>query len=223
MAVYAHPDDPDVSCGGTLARWAAAGCEVTVVICALGDKGSDDPTASPEEVAALRATEAERATALLGAVRLHHLSRRDGEVENDAALRADLVTLIRSHRPDTIVCPDPTAVFFGEHHYNHRDHRMVGWATLDATSPAASSPLYFPAAGPPHAPARVLMSGSLEPNVWVDISQSLEAKLAAVDCHRSQLADANDWFASAIRAGAEEAGRQAGVDFAEAFRLLELV
>ena len=222
MAVYAHPDDPDVSCGGTLSRWAAAGCEVTVVVCALGDKGSDEPGASPVEVAELRAREAEQATALLGVRFLHRLGHRDGEVENDAALRRELVSLIRLHRPETIVCPDPTAVFFGAHHYNHRDHRQVGWATLDATSPAASSPLYFPDAGPPHAPSAVLMSGSLEPDVWVDVSGSLEAKLAAVGCHRSQLADANDWFASAIRAGAEEAGRRAGVRFAEAFRRLEL-
>jgi LmbE family N-acetylglucosaminyl deacetylase len=222
MAIYAHPDDPDVSCGGTLARWSAAGCEVTVVICALGDKGSAELNVSPDEVVSRRTEEAEQATKLLGVRTLHSLGRRDGEIENDSSLRGELVKLIRRHQPDTIVCPDPTAVFFGAHHYNHRDHRVVGWAALDATAPAASSPLYFPGAGPPHGPGTVLMSGSLEPDVYVDISESIDAKLAAVSCHQSQLTDANDWFASAIRAGAEEAGRQAGVPFAEAFRRLEL-
>lgn len=222
LAVYAHPDDPDLSCGGTLATWAAGGCEVHVLLCAAGDKGSTDPADLPAEVARRRHDEAERATALLGAARLHHLDRPDGEVSNDLALRAAIVSVIRSTRPEVVVCPDPSAVFFGSHHYNHRDHREVGWAALDAVAPAAASPLYFPDAGPVHHVSRVLMSGSLEPSVYVDISATIERKVRAVACHESQLDDANDWYASALRDGAEEAGRQAGVAFAEAFRLLEL-
>ncbi|MFP5378032.1 MAG: PIG-L deacetylase family protein, partial [Acidimicrobiia bacterium] len=64
LAVYAHPDDPEVSCGGTLARWAAAGAEVHVVVCAAGDKGSSDPAARPEELARRRAAEVEAANAV---------------------------------------------------------------------------------------------------------------------------------------------------------------
>ncbi len=47
LAIYAHPDDPDVSCGGTLAVWAKAGCEVTVLLCTDGGKGSPRPVARP--------------------------------------------------------------------------------------------------------------------------------------------------------------------------------
>lgn len=223
LAVYAHPDDPDISCGGTLARWSAGGCDVALVICAAGDKGSAEPSDSPEQVIERRAGEARAAAGLLGIRRLHELGLRDGEFENDLALRFELVRLIRAHRPDVVVCPDPTAVFFGAHHYNHRDHRIVGWAALDATAPAASSPLYFREAGPPHAVSAVLMSGSLEPNLWVDIGDSMEAKVKAVACHKSQLADANDWFASALREGAKEAGRQVDVSHAEAFRRVALL
>ncbi len=68
----------------------------------------------------------------------------------------------------------------------------------------------------------MLLSGSLEPNAWVDIGETIEVKVRAVACHESQLADANDWFASALRDGAGEAGRSAGVEFAEAFRGLWL-
>jgi LmbE family N-acetylglucosaminyl deacetylase len=223
LAIYAHPDDPDISCGGTLAKWARGGCEVHVLLCTAGDKGSSDPGATPGEVAIRRLGEARKATALLGVSALHHLDRPDGEIENDLETRRELVRVIRRTVPDVVICPDPTAVFFGAHHFNHRDHRMVGWAVLDSIAPAAASPLYFPESGPPHEVARVLLSGSLEPDVWVDVSETIDVKVEAVACHESQLADANDWFASALRDGAEEAGRQAGVRFAEAFRALELL
>lgn len=222
LAIYAHPDDPDISCGGTLAKWAAAGCEVHVLLCTAGDKGSSNPKDDGKEVARRRLDEARRATELLGVSELHHLDWPDGEIENDLATREQLVEVVRSTLPEVVVCPDPSAVFFGTHHYNHRDHRVVGWAALDAVAPAAASPLYFPDAGAPHQVTAVLMSGSLEPNVWVDVTGTIDVKVRAVACHESQLIDANDWFASALRDGAEEAGRQAKVRFAEAFRRLEL-
>ncbi|MHB1986846.1 MAG: PIG-L deacetylase family protein [Acidimicrobiales bacterium] len=222
LAIYAHPDDADISCGGTLAKWAAEGSEVHVLLCAAGDKGSVDAGDDASEVARHRLDEARRATELLGVRSLYHLDRPDGEIENDTQTRAELVERIRKIKPDVVVCPDPSAVFFGTHHYNHRDHRAVGWATLDSVAPAAASPLYFPQAGVAYQVATVLMSGSLEPNLWVDVTSTIELKVRAVACHESQLLDANDWFASALRDGAEEAGREAGVLFAEAFRRLEL-
>jgi LmbE family N-acetylglucosaminyl deacetylase len=130
---------------------------------------------------------------------------------------------MRSHRPDVVICPDPTAVFFGAHHYNHRDHRIVGWAALDSAAPASGSSLYFPESGLAHQIPVALLSGSLEANVWVDIEATIEQKLRAVARHETQLADANDWFASALRDGAQHAGRQAGVLYAEAFRRVLLV
>jgi LmbE family N-acetylglucosaminyl deacetylase len=222
LAVYAHPDDPDISCGGTLAKWARDGSEVHVVICAMGDKGSIDPGDDPVEVSTRRADEARHAAAILSVAGLHLLGRSDGELDNDLALRSELVGLMRAHRPEVVVCPDPTAVFFGAHHYNHRDHRVVGWAALDAAAPASGSPLYFPTMGLPHQVPFALLSGSLETNSWVDIETTIDLKLRAVGCHESQLVDANDWYASALRDGAEEAGRQVGVRYAEAFRRVRL-
>lgn len=223
LAVYAHPDDPDISCGGTLAKWARAGSEVHVVICAAGDKGSSDPAANREMVIERRADEARQAGATLELAGLHLLGRSDGEFDNDVPLRSELVGLMRTHRPDVVVCPDPTAVFFGAHHYNHRDHRIVGWAALDSAAPASGSSLYFPESGPAHQIPVALLSGSLEANVWVDIETTIDQKLRAVARHESQLADANDWFASALRDGAQHAGRQAGVSYAEAFRRVLLI
>lgn len=223
LAVYAHPDDADVSCGGTLARWASEGAEVHVLVCTSGDKGSSDAGTVPTELAARRAAEMSAAARVLG-VEGHQLGWPDGELYDERALTERIVGVIRRVRPDTVLCPDPTAVFFGQHYYNHRDHRAVGWATLDAVAPAASQPHYFPEAGPPHQVETVLLTGTISPDVWVDVSSSLETKTKAVMCHGSQLGDgAGEWFRQLVRQRAEEAGRQAGVRHAEGFRRLRLV
>jgi len=222
LAVYAHPDDPDVSCGGTLARWARGGAEVHVVICTNGDKGTSDPAADPIALARRRLAEAAKAADLLGVTGQQVLGYPDGELVDDHALRARLVATIRQLRPVTVLCPDPTAVFFGEDYFNHRDHRVVGFAVLDALSPAAALPHYFPEAGAAHQVETVLMSGTLEPSVWVDVTGTIEEKVDAVSCHRSQFADGGEWARRAVRLRAEEDGRRAGVAFAEGFRRLRL-
>jgi LmbE family N-acetylglucosaminyl deacetylase len=222
LAIYAHPDDPAISCGGTLACWAAGGSTVHVVICTAGDKGTTDPGTDPDALAQLRVVEAERSAELLGVRGTYFLGRLDGELENDAALRRELVEIIRDLRPEAIVSPDPLAVFFGEHHYNHRDHRVVGWAALDAAAPAAALPLYFKGTGTAHQVTAAYLSGSLQPSVWVDVTSTIDRKIEAVSCHVSQLVDAGDWIASALRDGAEDSGRDAGVDYAEPFRRIWL-
>ena len=144
VAVYAHPDDSDVSCGGTLARWADAGTTVDLIVCAAGDKGTRDAATQVGSLVAVRAAEVEAAARVLGLSGVHRLGRPDGEFENDADLRRELVLLLRELRPEVLICPDPLAVFFGEHYYNHRDHRVVGYAALDAAAPAAASPCTSP-------------------------------------------------------------------------------
>ncbi len=222
LAVYAHPDDPDVSCGGTLARWAAAGSQVHVVVCAAGDKGSSDPSVGRAELTRRRAAEVAAATKVLGVAAHHLLGHPDGEIENTPALRAELVGLVRRVKPQVVVCPDPTAVLFGSRYFNHRDHRQVGWATLDAVAPAASSPHYFPEEGPPHQVEAVYLSGTLEPDLWVEITATIEAKAQALMCHESQLSETGEWLRQVVHQRAEEGGRVAGVAYAEGFRLLRL-
>jgi LmbE family N-acetylglucosaminyl deacetylase len=124
--------------------------------------------------------------------------------------------------PETVVCPDPTAVFFGERYFNHRDHRIVGWVAMDAVAPAAALPHYFPEAGPAHQVSSVYLSGTLAPNVWVDVSAFIDAKAEALLCHRSQIDEPGEWLRTVVRQRAEEAGRQAGVRYAEGFRRLLL-
>ena len=133
-----------------------------------------------------------------------------------------LVEWVRRLRPEVVCGHDPTAMFFGQEYFNHRDHRIAGAALLDAVSPAAALPLYFPDAGPAHQVATVLLSGTLEPDEWVDVSETIECKAAAVECHRTQFAEPGGWAGEAVRRRAEEEGRRAGVPFAEGFRRLTL-
>jgi len=222
LAVYAHPDDPEISCGATLARWAATGSEVHVLVCTRGEKGSKDPSVDPVELAGRRVGEMEAAGRVLGLAGREQLAIGDGDLANTAEVREAIVATIRRTRPDVVVCPDPTAVIFGDTYFNHADHRIAGWATLDAVSPAAGNPHYFPAAGPPHAVGVVLLSGTLEPNVWVDVGASLEAKVEALLCHASQLEGSAEFFRTVLRGRAEAEGRAAGVAYAEGFRRLTL-
>ena len=222
VAVYAHPDDADVSCGGTVARWASEGAAVHVIVCATGDKGSSDAAVVPEELARRRAAEVAAAVEALGLAGHTVLGHPDGALANDDVLRGQLVAAVRDLRPDVVVCPDPTAVFFGSSYVNHRDHRVVGWATLDAVAHECRSPHYFPSAGAAWRVDEVWLSGSLEPDTWVDIASTIDAKTEALRCHASQVGEAGEWLRTFVHERAEEAGREAGVRYAEGFRRLLL-
>jgi LmbE family N-acetylglucosaminyl deacetylase len=222
LAVYAHPDDPDVSAGGTLARWAGAGATIHVCICADGDKGSLDPRTVPSQLVDRRREEVAASGAILGVKAHHWLGFRDGELDDNLDLRGRLVALVRDVRPDVVVAPDPTAIYFGRHYVNHRDHRVVGWAVLDAVSPAAANPHYFPEAGTAHQVNAAYLSGTLEPDVWVDISATIDVKAAAIACHSSQVGENGEWLRGAVRQRAEDAGKSVSVAFAESYRLIQL-
>jgi LmbE family N-acetylglucosaminyl deacetylase len=226
LAVYAHPDDPEISAGGTLARWADAGAQVWLLITTRGEKGTSDPDADLDALARVRVEETAAAAAKLGFAGHFHLSYGDGELPDDQAVREAITRRVRELKPEVVLCPDPTAVFFGDAYFNHRDHRVTGLATLDAVAPAASTPHYFPehrAAGlSTHRVHEVYLSGTLEPNCWVDITDTLERKIDALFCHASQLTETGEWFREFLRTSAEEGGRAAGVRYAEGFRRLTL-
>lgn len=228
LAIFAHPDDPEVACAGTLSSWVDAGCEAKVLIVNAGDKGSTDPSADPAALAERRAAEVGAAAAVVGLAGWDVLGVPDGETSNGPELQERLVSAIRSWRPDVVIAPDPTAVFFGDAYVNHHDHRELGWAALDACAPMAGSPLYFRSAGDAHQVATVLLAGTLAPDGWVDIAATVDRKAAALACHESQLGPDADLVAEVVRARAEEAAAAAaaagvpGLTFAEGFRRLRL-
>lgn len=218
LAIFAHPDDPEVACAGTLAAWTAAGSEVHLVIANEGDKGRM-PANDDRPLADVRRDEAERAAEVLELASLQLLACPDGDLENTSAVRAQLIELVRALRPEVVIAPDPTAVFFGDTYVNHHDHRALGWAVLDISGSMAGGALYAPHAGPPHQISSLLLAGTLEPDTWVDIGDTLAKKLAALRCHVSQLDEGGaDVLADLVEARAEDAGRSAGVRYAEGFR-----
>ena len=152
LAVFGHPDDAEIAAGGVLARWAAAGRAVHLLVLTNGDRGSQDRTADRAELARVRGQETVDAARILGLAEATVLDIHDGELENDHAVRAEVVRAVRTVRPSVVVSCDPTAWFFertpegttsGAAFYNHVDHRTAGAIALDAVYPGAGNPHYF--------------------------------------------------------------------------------
>ncbi len=193
LVVLAHPDDPEYFCGGTVARWAAEGLDVTYCLVTSGDKGADGAEVDARELAHRREGEQQAAADVLGVRHVIFLRREDGTLEPDLGLRRDIVRVIRQARPDILITCDPTTLFPRRTRINHADHRAVGLATIDAVYPAAGSALFFPellAEGlTPHKVRQVYLAGSQNPDTAVDITDHLDRKLEALRCHRSQIPD----------------------------------
>ena len=137
LVVMAHPDDIEFTCGGTVAKLAEAGCDVSFCLVTSGDKGSKDASRTSWELARAREVEQEAAARVLGVQRCIFLRWPDGFVEDAPALRGQIVRVIREQRPDLVITWDPARGF------NHRDHRTVGQVTVDAVFPLARTPHYF--------------------------------------------------------------------------------
>ena len=225
LAIGAHPDDIEFGAGGTLARWAAAGCHVTMLVVTDGSKGSWDPNVDPVELADRRTAEQAEAAAALGAAEVVQLDYVDGELEYSMELRRRLCEQIRLAQPDVLLSHDPW-----KRYQIHPDHRATGLGATDAMV-AARDPLFFPDMDvAPHRPEAMLLWAADEPDHWEPIAETFSTKLTALLCHSSQGEttmgdaqandDARDSFEAKIRAWAER--NAAGTDFglAEAFKRL---
>ena len=227
MSIHAHPDDQEFSIGGTLAKWARAGCEIISVVITSGDSGSNDADKDgnyKEELAELREKEQLAANDVLGIKETIFLHYPDGELEPSLALRKDLTRLIRQFKPDTVSAGNPEAWFYGDEYVNHPDHRAAAQAACEAVFPAAGTRLIFPdllAAGyEPHDVRRLYVHGTEKPNTWVDITDTMDLKIKALQQHASQI-DPNEvgkWMTD----WAEEDAKDKGMKYAESFRVMIL-
>jgi LmbE family N-acetylglucosaminyl deacetylase len=227
LAVFGHPDDAEISSGGTLGRWANEGRAVHLLILTNGDRGSEDPKQDREELAATRRVESEAAGRVLGLASVQVLPFHDGELENSAEVRAHIVRRIREVRPSIVVSCDPTAWFFGNRYFNHADHRTAGAAALDAVFPGAGNPLFFSeqlSQGlEPWKVSEIWLGWSTEPNHYQDITGFMDRKLKALAEHASQVeGNMLGFFEQWLPVEAEEDGKKIGVQHAEGFRVLQL-
>ncbi|HEV8310198.1 MAG TPA: PIG-L deacetylase family protein [Methylomirabilota bacterium] len=223
LVVVAHPDDAEFGCAGSVARWGGDGVEVFYCIATNGNRGSNDPDMTPERLAVIREEEQRAAARTLGVKDLVFLGYPDGELEDTRDARRDVVRAIRRFRPDRLVTqnPYPTLNPYG----GHRDHRHAGRLALDAVYPYARDRLHFPEllqeGFQPHKVREVYLMGYTEPDTIVDITETMDRKLAALRCHASQLKD----FAAVeglVRERAADVGKPQGYTYAEGFRAIHL-
>lgn len=227
MSIQAHPDDQDYTVAGTLAKWAKAGCKVISVLITSGDSGSNDATKGADykaELARLRETEQLEANNTLGIQQTVFLHYPDGELEPSLALRKDLTRVIRQYKPDAVLAGNPEAWFYGNEYVNHPDHRAAAQAACAAVFPSAGTRLMFTdlleAGYEPHNVKRLYIHGSEKSDTWIDISETIDIKIEALQKHASQV-DAHEvdkW----MRDWAKEEGKEIGLDFAEAYRVMIL-
>lgn len=193
MVIVAHADDAEFMVAGTVALWVREGTKVTYVIVTNGNKGSDDPNVTGEQLAAVRRDEQQRAADRLGVDKVLFLGYEDGILQPTLELRRDLARLLRAHTPHTIVTFDPTTRFLSDTYPNHPDHRAAGDAAVDAAFPAARDRLTFPellAEGlQPHKVKEIWLGASETPNHWVNIETTLDQKIEALREHESQMGE----------------------------------
>ncbi|MDN5271591.1 PIG-L deacetylase family protein [Chloroflexus sp. MS-CIW-1] len=232
LVVVAHPDDAEFSCGGTLAAWAAEGWEITLVICTDGSGGGpDDATdvgpAARRRISDIRKAEQQAAARVLGLKEVIFLDYPDGMLQPTLELRRDIVRQIRRIRAQRVVCQSPDRVWTPQYSIPrfHPDHLAAANATLAAVYPAAQNSWDFPellAEGyPPSKVREVFVTGAPVLNFVVDISATIEQKLAALRCHVSQLGIDQTQLAEMVRQWAAERGREFGLPLAEAFHRVE--
>ncbi|MEM6281575.1 MAG: PIG-L deacetylase family protein [Chloroflexota bacterium] len=191
LGIFAHPDDAEFFCGATLARWAAEGADVHLLLATSGDKGSADPEMTSERLIEIREEEARKAAEVLGAKGVLFLRHPDGELAPSIELRRQLVRQIRLQKPDTVVTSDPTAFWYGTGYINHPDHRAIGDATLAAVFPTARDRLNFieherDEGLEPHKVARLYIAIPADQTVTVDVTDHIDRKLEALKEHKSQ-------------------------------------
>ena len=230
MVVVAHPDDAEFMAAGTVAKWAREGKDVVYVLCTSGDKGTSDLSVSPADLAEARRREQQAAGDRLGVREVVFLGYEDGVLQNSLGLRRDIVRQIRRFKPDVLICQDPTTRWSAQGYINHPDHRAAGDATLDAVYPSARDPHVFPdllADGlEPHKVREVYLGGTNHADVWVDIGDTIDTKIAALRAHESQVGNGArppDWdIEQVVRERARLVAEGQPMEYAEAFKYFKL-
>ena len=224
LVVVAHPDDAETGAGGTIATLVRQGARVTYVIVTSGTTGSSDRAMTPERLARIRETEQRNAARALGVAHVEFLGYKDGDVADTRDLRRDITREIRKWRPDRVIAQNPrrTLNLFA----SHRDHRVTGGVVLDCVYPLARDHLAFPELLPEYEPHRVreiyIVKWQEEDHqLVVDISETMDAKLRAIACHRSQFPDFPAMEAR-VRKRCAALGQPHGYAYAETFDRIRL-
>ncbi len=227
LSIAAHPDDLDFGCAGTTARWTAEGHEVVYCLVTDGQAGGFDNTISRDEMAQIRRAEQTKAAAVVGVEELHFLGFPDGSVESTLALRKALSRVIRLVCPDRVVSQSPVRNL-DRIYASHPDHLATGEAAMAAVYPDSRNEFAFPELMndeglAPHAVPELWLVGGPKPDRFIDITDTVDAKVEALLCHRSQIQEPDEmpkrireWGHTVAMAGGLKEGR-----LAEGFRVID--
>jgi LmbE family N-acetylglucosaminyl deacetylase len=229
LGVAAHPDDLDfgaAGAAGTLAKFCQTGANVYYLILTDGRKGSPNPKTDPKQLAETRKKEQEAAAKVLGVRDVIFFDYEDCALVPSLELKRDIVKVIRKLKPEVVVTMDPSMLYYAPRGFiNHPDHRAAGQATLDAVFPMARDCLTFPDLCDddcmPHKVQTVLLTSFEKQNFVVDISSTIDQKLAAISAHASQVPDLPATL-SQIKDVAADIGAKNGCAFAESFVRIDI-
>jgi LmbE family N-acetylglucosaminyl deacetylase len=224
MVVFAHPDDAEFGCAGTVAKWVAEGIEMYYVVTTDGSKGSSDPEVSYEQLIQTRREEQLAAARELGVKEVEFLNHPDGYLQHTLELRRDIARAIRKYKPDRLISMTSERSFTISGYINHPDHLATGDATLAAVYPTARDRMTFPEliteGYEPHKVREVYVTGTESPDCWIDITDTIDKKIAALYKHASQVSDpeAQKW----VRERAAQVAEGKDMQYAECFKVFYL-
>ena len=215
LVIGAHPDDNEFGAGGTVAKLASQGWEVTFIIATNGNKGSHDAGMTSYRLSEVREQEQQAAAAQLGVKRVLFLRNNDGELEESLALRAEIALYIRHFKPHAVYTHDPW-----KHYMLHPDHRAVGFAVIEGIV-SARDHLFMPGLGQigitVWRPEALYLWGAEQPDYVEDVSEFVDLKLAALAEHHTQLDENKEWK-DRVRQRMVELGKEHGFGAGEAFK-----
>ena len=232
LVVTAHPDDVDFGSAGTVAAFTTAGLEVTYCIVTNGDAGGSDRALPRSEMAALRQDEQRAAASVVGVSDVRFLGHPDGRVQATLDLRRDISRVIRQVRPERVITQSPERNW-DFIYASHPDHLAAGEAAVCAVYPDARNPFAHPellegeGLEPWTVPELWIMgpgAGEASSRMAVETTATVDRKVAALMCHKSQMTDP-DAIAQRVRAASLAMGATAGLPegrSAELFRVTRI-
>ncbi len=233
MVIVAHEDDAEFSCAGMAALWIRDGWDVYYVICADGGSGGPDDAIdvsheARQKIVVIREEEQRNAGKVIGLKDVFFLGYPDGQLQPSLDLRRDLVRLLRQYKPSRVVCQSPdrswTPNFIIQRY--HHDHLAAGRATLEAIYPSSQNPWDFPELLEqehllPHKVSEIFISGAPTQNFAVDVTSTMDTKMAALRVHVSQMGEHMDEMEQWLRSIGAEIGKKYGYEYAEEFHRVE--
>lgn len=217
LVIGAHPDDNEFGAGGSVAKLAAEGWDISFIVATNGNKGTHDQEMSPYQLSEVREQEQRAAAEVLGVKRVIFLRNNDGELEPTPALRAEIALYIRHFKPHVVYTHDPW-----KHYMLHPDHRAVGFAVIEGIV-SARDHLFMPGLGQigitVWRPEALFLWAAEQPDHFEDISEWVDRKIAALKEHRTQLGHLDGWE-QRVRDRMAEVGKEHGIAAAEPFKKL---